>query len=258
MHKTYCGKEKLRETFQRIGEQLAKPLTVFMFGGGAMAFRGQKQGTKDLDLVFETRSDFEMFADAVEKIGFRKVKFLEKYYEEMSASGIWENEKQFRLDIFIKTVCNALELNSGIEKRSELLEKFEKLTVKMFSNEDLILFKGITDRPADAEDISTIIKSVKIDWTVILQECVLQSKKRPWHGALLTKLAEIEQSGKFVIPITNQLQELADHALLIQFYKDKLEEGNPREEIVKRLKREGATEKEIERVEKELQLNGVL
>ncbi len=252
MHKPFFKKEKLKESFQKIGEELNKPLTVFMFGGGAMAFRNQKQGTKDLDLVIQNQGEFRDFANALEKSGFHEIHKLEKPYQQMAASGIWENKEEFRLDVFVKTVCNALELTPSVEKRSELLEKFGNLTVKMFSSEDLILFKGITDRPADTEDVSTIIKSAKVNWDVVLEECTLQSKKRAWHGSLLNKINEIEEKDKLTIPITKELQKLSDRAILAQFYKDKREEGKRHEEILKELKARGFTESEINQLEKDL------
>ena len=122
----------------------------------------------------------------------------------------------------------------------------------MFSNEDLILFKGITDRPADTEDVSTIIKSAQVNWEVVLAECVLQSKKRPWHGSLLNKIYEIEEKDKLIVPIRAELQSLADRAILVQFYKDKREEGKSHEEIIVRLKKDGFTESELNQLEKDL------
>lgn len=41
----------IRSELERIGQQLDAPLTVFLIGGGAMAFRGLKDTTKDIDLI---------------------------------------------------------------------------------------------------------------------------------------------------------------------------------------------------------------
>ncbi|WP_158598828.1 hypothetical protein [Haloarcula sp. Atlit-47R] len=38
----------IRSEIERIGQQLDKPLTVFLIGGGSMAFRGLKETTKAL------------------------------------------------------------------------------------------------------------------------------------------------------------------------------------------------------------------
>ncbi len=252
MNKPSYGKEKLLKVFEEIGSHLAKPLTVFMFGGGAMVFRDQKQGTKDLDVAFLNSVEFKEFASAVEESGFHKVKFLEKPYQEMAASSIWEKEDNFRIDVFVKVVCNALEVKQTVVNRSELLKKFGNLTVRMFSNEDLVLFKGITERQADVDDVATIAKTVKIDWNIILQECILQSEKRPWHGALLDKLHEIHEKHKVISPIVKELQNLYERSLLLQFYKDKLEDGKSHKEILRELKVRGFTEKEIKQLEKDL------
>jgi len=41
----------IRSELERIGQQLDNPLTVFLIGGGSMAFRGLKETTKDIDLI---------------------------------------------------------------------------------------------------------------------------------------------------------------------------------------------------------------
>ncbi len=88
------GKQELLDEFKKIGEQIPAPITVFLFGGGAMAFRNQKTATKDLDLVFENYGDYEKFTDALEKIGFFQAKSFEKEYEKMHASSICQNYLQ--------------------------------------------------------------------------------------------------------------------------------------------------------------------
>lgn len=254
MHKASYGKIELEQVFVEIGEKLGEPLTVFMFGGGAMVFRNQKLATKDLDVVFENAWFSKKFATALEPCGFHKVKILEKPYEDMAASGIWEKADKFRIDLFVKTVCNALEITPSIVKRSEVLGAFGKLTVKMFSNEDIVLFKGITQRSADVDDIAVIVTSLgpNMNWDVVLQESVLQSEKRPWHGPLLDKLREIDKNYKITAPIIDQLQELYYVAFLLQYYKMKKEEGKTHEEIIAIIKAEGATEKELKQLERDL------
>ncbi len=45
------GREYIEDEFQRIGEGLSEPLTVYLIGGGAMSLHDLKGSTKDIDLV---------------------------------------------------------------------------------------------------------------------------------------------------------------------------------------------------------------
>jgi len=47
----------IRSELERIGQQLDNPLTVFLIGGGSMAFRGLKETTKDIDLLVSSGDD---------------------------------------------------------------------------------------------------------------------------------------------------------------------------------------------------------
>lgn len=47
----------IRSELERIGQQLDDPLTVFLIGGGAMAFHELKNTTKDIDLVVTSGDD---------------------------------------------------------------------------------------------------------------------------------------------------------------------------------------------------------
>ena len=153
MNRVSYGKQELLDAFKKIGEQIPVPITVFFFGGGAMVFRNQKTATKDLDLVFETYKEYTQFTGTLEKMGFIQAKSFEKEYEKMHASSIWQNKQGFRLDLFVKTICNALDLTPTVARRAETFMTFNNLSIKMFSNEDVVLFKGITERPPDADDV---------------------------------------------------------------------------------------------------------
>ncbi len=78
-------KRELLELFQKIGGKIAKPMNVFLLGGGAMVFRNQKNGTKDLDLVFENKQDADAFAKTLVELGFKQKQDLEEEYKQMSA-----------------------------------------------------------------------------------------------------------------------------------------------------------------------------
>jgi hypothetical protein len=245
------GKEELEATFKEIGKKLGKPTEVFLLGGGAMCFRNQKIATKDLDLVFEDAATFKSFFATIEKIGFKREKNLESEYEKMMAAGVWKDNGDFRFDLFVKTVCNALELSERIVGRSENLGEYGNLVVKMVSNEDVILFKGITERLDDVNDIAAIIRTSKIDWDIVFEECKLQSRKRAWYGLLYDKLIEIKEKHGIDAPIIKKLQELDNKVLLKEAYDLRIKKGLSNEEAIRELVKMGFTRKQIEKAIKD-------
>lgn len=245
MRKSFT-KGELEAAFRNVGAILSQPLTVYLLGGGAMCFRNQKAGTKDLDLVFTSRKDFQDFASAIEKIGFIGAKQVETEYADMMAAGIWRNKGDFRMDLFVNTVCRALSLSENMARRSELLSEYGKLTVKLVSNEDVILFKGITERPDDVNDIAAIIRRSDINWDAVLDECVSQSKTTPWYGLLANKFADIEEKQKITVPITGKLLELDRQILIRNAFEMRLKKGMGRKDAIADLLKKGFTKSELE------------
>jgi hypothetical protein len=240
-------KGDLEDMFRKIGKRLPKKVEAFLLGGGAMCFRNQKNATKDLDLVFKDLNSFNAFASAIAKLGFAKPKKVETEYKEMEASGIWENRDGFRLDLFVGKVCGALELSERMAARSEPLGTYGNMAVKMASNEDVILFKGITERIDDANDIAAIIRTSSIKWDVVLAECAAQSKARAWYGSLYNKMVELEEMHKITVPIARKLKKLDNAEILREAYATRINSGLSRKAAVDELIKIGFTKKEIEK-----------
>ncbi|MEW6329299.1 MAG: DUF6036 family nucleotidyltransferase [Candidatus Micrarchaeota archaeon] len=239
------GREKLLAVFEKIGARLHKRMEVFLLGGGAMCFRDQKNATKDLDLVFETRGDYHEFVKVMDGMDFKKHLKLEREYERLEAASIWQNAKGFRFDLFVKTVCNALSISGSMRKRCELLGRFGKLTVRMVSNEDVILFKGITQRPDDVNDIAAIVRTSKVNWDIILHECVRQSRARPWYGLLYDKLVELKEKHGIDVLVAKQLLKLDRESMIKEAYANLCSSGIGRKETLEMLRKKGFTKKEL-------------
>ncbi|MGV8176606.1 MAG: DUF6036 family nucleotidyltransferase [Candidatus Bilamarchaeaceae archaeon] len=243
--KKYFGKEHLKEALHGIGDAMDRKTDAFMLGGGAMCFRDQKNATKDLDLVFRNDHDAGEFCRCARKAGFTKPENVGDVYELMDAYGILERPDGFRLDIFSKVVCRALELSGGMEKRAEMLGDYGSLRVWLVSNEDVVLFKGITERPRDADDIASVIRSANIDWRIVLEECKSQSKMLKWYGLLYNKFAHIEEKHGIAAPIMEELLELDRETVLSEAYENMLGHGMGRAEALAELKKRGFTEREL-------------
>ncbi|VVC71871.1 Uncharacterised protein [uncultured archaeon] len=240
-------RSELLDVFERLGEKLPCKMTVYLLGGGAMAFRNQKNATKYLDLVFKDKKDFESFSAALSVSGFLESLKVEAAYEEMKAAGIWEDREGFRFDLFVKTVCGGLSLTPEMASRSTLLRACGKLEVRLVSNEDVILFKGITERIDDASDIAAIIRSSDVSWETVFEECAAQSRNRPWFGALYNKFKEIEEKFGITVPITRKLRKLDRSAALKEALARRIKAGKSPKAAAAELEKMGFKKKEIER-----------
>ncbi|MEM3555970.1 MAG: hypothetical protein QXF56_04600 [Candidatus Micrarchaeia archaeon] len=145
-------------------------------------------------------------------------------------------------DLFVKTVCGALKLSDAMSDRSEMLGKFGRLTVRVVSNEDVVLFKGVTQRPDDVNDIAAIVRTSGVDWGIILDECVLQSRKKLWYGLLYDKLVELKEKHGIDAPIKKKLLELDRKAVLKEVYCE-MRKRMSKKEGLKHLEKEGLRER---------------
>ncbi|MBU1197962.1 hypothetical protein KJ765_05640 [Candidatus Micrarchaeota archaeon] len=238
-------KRDLTAVLEQIGSVLSKPIEVFLLGGGAMVFRDQKTATKDLDLVFVTDVDCKAFISAIEKIGFKPADGLETAYLKMEAAGIWHDKNGFRFDLFVRVVCGCLELMPSIEKRAEVFGEFGRLKVRTVSNEDVILFKSITERPDDVDDIAAIVRTSKIDWKVILEECQLQSAKRSWHGLVCNKFNELAEKHGIDAPIRREVCRLDRESVVREAFGRRIKSGMDREAALTELRKMGFTKGEL-------------
>lgn len=238
------SKQGLEDLFSKIGAAINSPVEVFLLGGGAMAFRNQKASTKDIDIVVGSKKEADEISLALIGLGYEKRGDLEREYEEMNAEGgIWEAAGHVRVDLFVKVVCGCLELTPSVRKRSEKLGEYGKLTVNLLSNEDVILFKGITERVDDVNDIAAIVRSSNIAWDTVLQECTDQSGKRAWFGLLLNKIEELKLQG-IDIPIERKLIALDKRRLLHEAYRLRLKKMTAKQ-AAEKLRELGFTNKEL-------------
>ncbi len=89
---------------EHIGQQLDEPLTVFLIGGGSMAFRGLKDTTKDIDLIVASGADLGKLQAVLLELGYDIVREPDEAYEELGAQRILKNDDGCRIDIFNQQV----------------------------------------------------------------------------------------------------------------------------------------------------------
>jgi hypothetical protein len=175
--------EDQEELFRLIADYLEEDIECIAIGGTAMMFSGYKTATKDIDLVFGSNKDREIFISAIEKLG----------YKEMSLSGVYDKRRKKqkgrplmftrgdeRFDLFVSDVFGFKVDLSKMNQRRDFLGKNE-LTIFILPKEYLILLKSVTDREKDLEDIESIMDIDKdVDWDLVIIEASLARKYNEW------------------------------------------------------------------------------
>jgi len=222
--KMFTGAD-LSKVLGHAGSKIGRKIAAYLIGGCAITFMGSKVATKDVDIVFGSAADAKEFAAAIRLVGFDYVRRLGSGYNALGTSAIMEDSRGMRFDIFDRQVCRALELSQAMKARARLYESFGSLDVYLMAPEDVFLFKGITERAADLEDMR-ILAEVGLNWQTIEQECLSQKRSGQWAHMLGTKLLELRAKFGIESPIIKNLMDHADLDLLTYAFGNIIGEGN--------------------------------
>jgi hypothetical protein len=207
-------KEDLTRALADVGSNLGQGIKAYLIGGCAMTFMGRKVATKDIDVVFAKTRDAKRFVTALKSAGFKHAANVAAPYRALGAFAIMENSGEMRFDLYDRQVCKALELSQGMKTRAKPYQKFVNLQVFLMAPEDIFLFKGITEREADLDDMRTLAEG-GLDWKTIEKECFSQKRSARWSYMLGTKLLDLRAKFSIESPIIKTLVDHADLALLV-------------------------------------------
>ena len=202
------------DLFKEINTLMHKPVKVYTIGGAVLIEQELKTTTKDIDLVVDTKEEFIDFQKALEKTGFTG-KMPGKEYTHMNLSQIFE-KGDYRIDLFEKKVCGVFSLTEGMKRRARRVIDLEHAKVSLCSNEDIFLFKTMTERDGDLKDCENLAKH-GMDWEAILQEIkaqIHQSRQDVWITWIGERLDLLEDKG-IEIPIMDDVNKLRE-----KFYDD--------------------------------------
>jgi hypothetical protein len=212
------GLTDLENSLASIGNLLERKLRIFLIGGCAMTFSGTKLSTKDIDVVLLSGRDIDTFRTALEMAGFMRNQSSTRVYRELGSQMIYRNDEGMQFDLFNRTVCRKLEVSSRMVSRSKNLRTYGKLEVHLISPEDIFLFKGMTERERDLDDMARLAEG-GLNWDVIRTECSLQPKRQIWELFLFVKLQELEESHGIRAPIKQELLRSGGEELVGQMFK---------------------------------------
>ena len=178
-----------------------------MIGGEVLVRRGLKEKTKDIDIVVSTEKEFTNLKNAFLDLGFKGTK-PKLGYENMNTSEILVKD-ELRIDLFNEYVCGQFKLSEGMKKRAEKVEENNNIKVYFCSNEDIFLFKTMTEREGDIADCLSLGKE-GLDWDSILDEIIYQIKESGrdvWVTWIGERLEILEKKG-LEIPIMDKVLKL--------------------------------------------------
>lgn len=181
--------DELEAMLVRVGDALPRELDIYLIGGCAMSFRGQKDATKDIDAILLNRSELDLLGSILKKLKFTQDTPVEDFY--LSAVMVFM-QGDSRIDLFVREVCKQLVFTERMRKRAQLYRKMGKLSVYLASNEDIFLFKAITDREKDIDDCFSLL-NVGIDSRTIVDEMEKQ-KRAHWCFFVYEKLCLIAEN----------------------------------------------------------------
>ena len=212
----------LTATLSSIAEHLEEDTDIYLIGGGAMMFYGLKPSTKDIDIVFLNPKALSQFIAAAKKAGIKLIEDLGEEYRKIGASVIMVADSGIQLDLFNQTVCNALTVKDTVVARANHYRDMGRLSIYLMSPEDIVLFKGITEREADLEDIRTLIET-GINWETVEEECLSQEDSGRWANLLLDKLSDLYVRYGINIKL-RKIKEHADNHVLRRSFETFMKE----------------------------------
>ena len=206
--------EEINNLFIELDKKLSHHVNLYIIGGAAMLYRGLKPATKDIDVIVSTKTEFDELQNILLSANFIAT-IPGKEYERFSLNQIFVRD-DFRIDLFQNNVCDKFSLSENMRKRAQTIIEHKYLRVHIISNEDLFLFKTITEREGDIDDCIQLLQQ-KLSWDDILEELKHQTKE---HNVWITWVAErlnLLQEKNLTIPIMKDIDKLCDE------YYNKLE-----------------------------------
>lgn len=192
-----------------IDQALESKIETLMIGGGAMALRGQKTATKDIDLVFTEAGRRESFIAGIAGLGFRSLLAPGEAYRKMGAR-IYRDAAGRWLDLFGERICNMFLVHEGVLARATEHLSGRRLRVLLMSPEDIFLSKSVTERDGDLQDMRILYDS-GLDVNRIFGEVAFQAARtdKIWESFLAVRLGEFEEKFDMTVPFKARFEEIA-------------------------------------------------
>ena len=201
--------KQLENLFHEIDKKLETDVNIYIIGGAVLLYQGLKPATKDIDIITTNKNEYFAFKEILQSIKF-KIKNPTGVYKKLNLSTIFERDN-YRIDVFYRTVCKKLSFSEGMKRRAKKIINLKHLKVNLCSNEDIFIFKSLTEREGDLEDCISLVKQ-GINWDIILEEFKLQiemSGQDVWITWIGERFDILEEKG-INIPIIGEINKMRD------------------------------------------------
>ena len=201
--------EELNLLFEEIDKHLNQKAHFYIIGGAMLLYHGMKEATKDIDIIVDKESEFKTILHILKTLKFA-TKALTIEYGQIDISQIFVR-KDFRIDLFHKTVCKGFQLSDAMVKRAEKVAALKNLSIYLCSPEDVFLFKTFTEREGDLTDCIALAQR-GLDWDIILGEIknqIRMSGNKVWITWIGERLDILSERG-LEIPIMRQMDMLRE------------------------------------------------
>jgi hypothetical protein len=198
---------QIEALFKELNGVMHNKVKLYVIGGAVLLEQGLKAATKDIDAIVETKKELFDLQLSLQGRGF-KPRIPGKEYSRMNLSQIFLRDG-FRLDIFQKSVCGRFSLSDGMISRAKKAMPLGRLEIFLCSNEDVFLFKTMTERDGDLTDCESIVGAA-VDWGVIIKELkeqISESRQDVWITWVGERFDILEERG-MVISIMEELNKL--------------------------------------------------
>lgn len=162
------------ELFKLIGDKLKEKIECFVIGGSAMMYHGVKANTKDVDLVFNQEKSRDLILNILLNSGYKEKATFLLYPRKKNVPVLLEFGES-RIDLFTNKIISFKFTESMMERVQKVYE-YGNLAIKIISPEDIILLKSATERAGDRSDAKAILEKFDINWDIIINESVKQTK----------------------------------------------------------------------------------
>lgn len=205
----------IEQQLKNIDSNLPTPISLYIIGGGAMSFYDLKTATKDIDVIVTNEKAATVLLTALQKSGYKKIEHITSIYRRMKTRAIIENHDGFRWDVFVNTVCGGLSLSHGMIARAQPFKQLNNITISLVAPEDIFIFKAVTSRPRDREDMFVLL-SHGLDMTIIKEEIKQQTnidKSTAWISFFFVGLDELVEEYHVIIPRYGEFLQMAENEM---------------------------------------------
>ena len=211
------GLKEQNQFFTLIGEKLKRKIECYVIGGSAMLYYGMKNATKDVDLVFIFVEERAEIIRILREIGFndRGIKIEMIYVKKKNVPVLLQREET-RVDLFFEKIITT-KLTDSMKERVTQIYDFGNFTVKVIAPEDIIFLKCATERAGDRIDVASIMGIVNVNWKIVVDEAVQQTKigEHLFPVYLFDFLYELKEDLKAEIPrkVLDDVRKIAEGLL---------------------------------------------